>query len=428
MANAQGEQSSKQAPLTAEQVPLVSTVLVVYSSEENAQAAALATYESKRAKMLEEYNHLIKFRADPLPITKISYRINNSTKEASIKANDVLLKNLKAKFQWVKTQAEKLGVSPLPQLTAFRFSNSEKKRKRTSEIIKAVFVKENIIVDGMHRNMTPPPWVVPSEGLVIKEPKAGIFFYNGNFDLVFQREEEFHLATTPQLIKIQNSTKLNIEIAEDMYQKMILAIEARDDVVEARKIFILVYVLLYATYHSTGSSDTDQIVSLVGPAGDPWDQRVHSQLNGKDLASGLLVYELPLSITMTKVIKGDFKKLESLKISDVSLTCNTSLEIFNEEFNRMSRMDDDLFTYEVEIAEIYWARGDDEVELTDKESFDSEDEDKVAKFFRIETNVFDFETPLCRAFKEFNYLLQIDPDLLIKEIKGFKTYEDYKDD
>nr|GEW93581.1 hypothetical protein [Tanacetum cinerariifolium] len=57
---------------------------------------------------------------------------------------------------------------------------------------------------------------------------------------------------------------------------------------------------------------------------------------------------------------------------------------------------------------IYWARGDDEVELTDKES--SDDEDEVAKIFRIETNVFDFETPLWRAFKEFNYLLQIDPD------------------
>ncbi|GJY38782.1 hypothetical protein Tco_0425146 [Tanacetum coccineum] len=34
---------------------------------------------------------------------------------------------------------------------------------------------------------------------------------------------------------------------------------------------------------------------LVGPVGDPWDQRVRSQLIGKDLVSGLLVYELPLS-------------------------------------------------------------------------------------------------------------------------------------
>ncbi|GJT99328.1 hypothetical protein Tco_1094846 [Tanacetum coccineum] len=124
---------------------------------------------------------------------------------------------------------------------------------------------------------------------------------------------------------------------------------------------------------------------------------------------------------MTKVIKGEFEKLESLKISDVSLTCNTSPEIFNKEFNRMSRMDDDLLTYEVEIVE---ARGDDEVELNDKESSDFE----VANFFRIETNVFDFKTHLCRAFKEFSYLLQIDPDVLTKDIEGFKTYEDDKDD
>ncbi|GKE14017.1 hypothetical protein Tco_1421594 [Tanacetum coccineum] len=128
---------------------------------------------------------------------------------------------------------------------------------------------------------------------------------------------------------------------------------------------------------------------------------------------------------MTKVIKGEFEKLESVKISDVSLTCNTSLEIFNEEFNRMSRMEDYLFTYEVEIAE---ARGDDEVELTDEESSYSDDENEVAKIFRINANVFDFETPLCRAFKEFNYLLQIDPDVLTKDIDVFKTYEEYKDD
>nr|GEY42875.1 hypothetical protein [Tanacetum cinerariifolium] len=32
------------------------------------------------------------------------------------------------------------------------------------------------------------------------------------------------------------------------------------------------------------------------------------------------------------------------------------------------------------------------------------------------------------AFKDFNYLLQIDQDLLTEDIEGFKTYEDYKDD
>ncbi|GKC09600.1 hypothetical protein Tco_1001210 [Tanacetum coccineum] len=56
----------------------------------------------------------------------------------------------------------------------------------------------------------------------------------------------------------------------------------------------------------------------------------------------------------------------------------------------------------------YWKTGGDEIE--------------------IETDVFDYETPLCLAFNEFNYLLKVDPDLLTKDIMGFKTYEDYKDD
>ncbi|GJZ06099.1 hypothetical protein Tco_0539892 [Tanacetum coccineum] len=61
-----------------------------------------------------------------------------------------------------------------------------------------------------------------------------------------------------------------------------------------------------------------------------------------------------------------------------------------------------------------------------KESFDNEDE--VSEVLRIDANIFDYETPLCLAFNEFNYLLKVDPDLLIKDIMGFKTYKDYKDD
>ncbi|GJX52950.1 hypothetical protein Tco_0281319 [Tanacetum coccineum] len=160
---------------------------------------------------------------------------------------------------------------------------------------------------------------------------------------------------------------------------------------------------------------------------------------------------------MTKVIKEEFQKLESFKIGDDSFACNTSLKIFHDEFKRMSRMDDDLFNYEVEISGLANipcdlnkdddskqqmthgsgddmeydpsdARGDDEVELTDEESSDFDDDDEVAEIFRIDTNVFDFKTPMCRAFKEFNYLSQIDPDVLTINIEGFKTYKDYKDD
>ncbi|GJR31573.1 hypothetical protein Tco_1107805 [Tanacetum coccineum] len=102
------------------------------------------------------------------------------------------------------------------------------------------------------------------------------------------------------------------------------------------------------------------------------------------------------------------EKIEDLKVKDVLLTCDTSLEVFNNEFNRLNGMDNDLFTYEVEVANILcdsnkdddseqrvsheadddmgydpsdvafteWlgSKGDDEVELTDEEFFDNEDE------------------------------------------------------
>ncbi|GKC46183.1 hypothetical protein Tco_1063905 [Tanacetum coccineum] len=169
----------------------------------------------------------------------------------------------------------------------------------------------------------------------------------------------------------------------------------------------------------------------------------------------------------------DFKYI---KVEDDSLACDSPLKVFNSEVSRLSKMDDDLFTYEVEIAKIpcdlrvddhseheaddmgfdpsdiaftewlrskffnyktmdhytlkalwiYWIRGDDEVELTDEEFSDNEDE--IAEVFRIDTNIFDYETPICSTFKEFNYFLKVDPDLLKKDIMGFKTYDDYKED
>ncbi|GJZ32033.1 hypothetical protein Tco_0577469 [Tanacetum coccineum] len=82
-------------------------------------------------------------------------------------------------------------------------------------------------------------------------------------------------------------------------------------------------------------------------------------------------------------------------------------------------MVNDLFTYEVEAANIPCNSkidddskdeadddmgGDDEVELTDEESSDNEDDVAV---FRIDTNLFDYETPLCSAFNDFNYLLKV---------------------
>nr|GEU34462.1 retrovirus-related Pol polyprotein from transposon TNT 1-94 [Tanacetum cinerariifolium] len=81
----------------------------------------------------------------------------------------------------------------------------------------------------------------------------------------------------------------------------------------------------------------------------------------------------------------------------------------------------------------YWKLGSDEIEPTDEETShleetDHDDEQEIGEIFRIETNLFDYETPLCEKIKELNYLLRINPDLLTKYIERFKTYDEYKDD
>ncbi|GJZ85265.1 hypothetical protein Tco_0650604 [Tanacetum coccineum] len=66
-------------------------------------------------------------------------------------------------------------------------------------------------------------------------------------------------------------------------------------------------------------------------------------------------------------------------------------------------------------------------ELSSLEEKTMGEENKIAEIFRIETNMLHFETPLCKAFKEFNYLLQIDVHVLTRDLSGFKTYKEYKD-
>nr|GEY91338.1 hypothetical protein [Tanacetum cinerariifolium] len=47
---------------------------------------------------------------------------------------------------------------------------------------------------------------------------------------------------------------------------------------------------------------------------------------------------------------------------------------------------------------------------------------------RIDIDIFRFKTHFYQAFKEFNYLSQVDVDVLTKDILGFKMYEENKND
>ncbi|GJW57796.1 reverse transcriptase domain-containing protein [Tanacetum coccineum] len=217
------------------------------------QAQNWTEHEAKKAKMMEEYNHQISYRADPLPITKICYVVN-SRKEATMKitrgdnplnlivhpnfrlktlgfsewlkvhalaskkygtSNNLLLQSLRAKFQWVINQAKRLGLPPPPELTTFGLTAEEKKRKRI-EFIKEVFVTGDVRVDGMDMNLIPPPGVLPIQG--------------------FQRESEFHLTLTTELIRLQKQIKVDSEIAKEMLSRMNYVIEARSDCTQAREI------------------------------------------------------------------------------------------------------------------------------------------------------------------------------------------------
>nr|GEY12923.1 hypothetical protein [Tanacetum cinerariifolium] len=68
------------------------------------------------------------------------------------------------------------------------------------------------------------------------------------------------------------------------------------------------------------------------------------------------------------------------------------------------------------------------IKIIDPIRLPNSNKEETAEIFKIKADVFDYETPLCLAFNEFNYLLKVDLDLLTKDIMGLKTYEDYKDD
>ncbi|GJW20385.1 hypothetical protein Tco_0031007 [Tanacetum coccineum] len=60
------------------------------------------------------------------------------------------------------------------------------------------------------------------------------------------------------------------------------------------------------------------------------------------------------------------------------------------------------------------------------ETDEDDDPNDIADIFKIEGNLFDFETPLCKAFIKFNYLLKIDTDLFTFDIQEIKTCEEYE--
>nr|GEZ26809.1 hypothetical protein [Tanacetum cinerariifolium] len=67
--------------------------------------------------------------------------------------------------------------------------------------------------------------------------------------------------------------------------------------------------------------------------------------------------------------------------------------------------------------------------LDDNKEIEAEEDDDpndITDIFKIEGNVFNYETALCKAFNDFNYLLKIDKDLFTFGIQGIGTYKEYE--
>ncbi|GJW57775.1 retrotransposon protein, putative, ty1-copia subclass [Tanacetum coccineum] len=84
-----------------------------------------------------------------------------------------------------------------------------------------------------------------------------------------------------------------------------------------------------------------------------------------------------------------------------------------------------------EVLRDFWKKVDNNEGVTNKgfcdlEEANNNDEHEIAEIFRIETNLFDYETPLCTRFKEFNHLLKVDTELFTHDIERTKTYADYE--
>nr|GEV09280.1 hypothetical protein [Tanacetum cinerariifolium] len=71
----------------------------------------------------------------------------------------------------------------------------------------------------------------------------------------------------------------------------------------------------------------------------------------------------------------------------------------------------------------FYQLSDDNEEIEAKED---DDPDDITDIFKIEGNLFKYETPLCKAFNDFNCLIKIDRDLFTFDIQGIRTYEEYE--
>ncbi|GKC11542.1 hypothetical protein Tco_1008324 [Tanacetum coccineum] len=111
-----------------------------------------------------------------------------------------------------------------------------------------------------------------------------------------------------------------------------------------------------------------------------------------------------------------------LSVFPTSLSGATKEWFTNEWIGTISTWDDLVEKF---VLKFYNLCEHEEEEETDDDN-DPDVIDNIPKIFKIDDNLFNFDSPLYKAFEEFNHLLKINPDLFTYDIQGFKTYDKYR--
>ncbi|GJZ72188.1 hypothetical protein Tco_0636039 [Tanacetum coccineum] len=114
---------------------------------------------------------------------------------------------------------------------------ADRKRKRIRDIIQQVFFNEEVVVDGMGRNLAPLLCVTTrNHRQVLEYPEPVILFFNGNTNLRSERISEYGLATSVQLLRIHNIIVQESGNAKQVVVELMLVIKSRHDHFEAKDI------------------------------------------------------------------------------------------------------------------------------------------------------------------------------------------------
>ncbi|GJT75557.1 hypothetical protein Tco_1042282 [Tanacetum coccineum] len=138
-----------------------------------------------------------------------------------------------------------------------------------------------------------------------------------------------------------------------------------------------------------------------------------------------------------KMIEKNFIEIEGtflLKIRDNAFYNNDGEDVFkhinsaaSEWFTKecigtISTWDDLVERF---VLKFYNLCEHDEEEETEDED-DPDVIDNISEIFKIDDDLFKFDSPLCIPFEEFNHLLKIDPDLFTYNTQKIKTYDEYE--